>query len=474
MQTPRAASTVYGGLGLLLLIGLAVPPPALAGGVVGTGTAASCTTTALVTAMAGGGTVTFRCGPAPVTIPITTSMQVVKQTAIDGGGLVTFSGNGQSNLFFEVQKGVQLTLTNLTTRDAGGSFAYNFGRLTVANCTLSNNTGPVALYNLGRLTVSKSTFADNGQAILNDGTLAVEDCTFVGNFGTGFGGAITTLRGKVTVSNSTFTRNGSAPGSAGAIFSDSTRMTVTNSRFSNNRGLLSGAIYNRTGRVTVTNSTFTDNSNAGAVDGSFGSGGAIFSGDRLAVENCTFSNNHGGGLDGGAINNGGRLTVANSTFADNRAAASGGGAIYSGAPLMIINSTLAGNGATEGGATLYGSGSTLTLKNTIVANSAEGDNCGGPVAVVDGGHNLDSGSICGFSSARGSLSNTDPHLDPAGLADNGGPTQTIAVEAGSPAINGGSATTCARAPVRNYDQRALVRPGFGSASCTIGAYEFYP
>jgi len=71
-----------------------------------------------------------------------------------------------------------------------------------------------------------------------------------------------------------------------------------------------------------------------------------------------------------------------------------------------------------------------------------------------------------------SFCNTNPLLDPAGLASNGGPTQTIALETMSPAINAGDETVCAAPPVNNLDQRGFVRPGVGATNCSIGAYEF--
>jgi hypothetical protein len=57
------------------------------------------------------------------------------------------------------------------------------------------------------------------------------------------------------------------------------------------------------------------------------------------------------------------------------------------------------------------------------------------------------------------------------LANNGGPTQTIALLADSPAVNAGDESVCAAAPVSNLDQRGYVRPGTGHAQCSIGAYE---
>jgi len=112
-----------------------------------------------------------------------------------------------------------------------------------------------------------------------------------------------------------------------------------------------------------------------------------------------------------------------------------------------------------------------------VANNTEGGNCNG-AAVTDGGHNIDDGTTCDFTgtgctaTTGSSFCSTNPHFDPAGLANNGGPTQTIALLAGSPAINAGDETICAAPPVNNLDQRDFVRPGTGAANCSIGAYEY--
>jgi hypothetical protein len=136
------------------------------------------------------------------------------------------------------------------------------------------------------------------------------------------------------------------------------------------------------------------------------------------------------------------------------------------------------NGAAQGGAidNTVTRGDTrdapcpATLTNTIVANFTQGGNCDG--TITDGGHNLDDGLTCGFTTANGSLSNTNPQFDPAGLKYNGGPTQTIALLANSPAISAGDADVCATAPVNGVDQRSYMRPGTGYANCSIGAYEY--
>src|SRR6266403_324502 len=237
-----------------------------------------------------------------------------------------------------------------------------------------------------------------------------------------------------------------------------------------------GAIFNSSGTVTVTNSTFSGNSASRT-------GGAIFntSGGTLTVTNSTFSNNSAA-ADSGAIRNDGTLTVTNSTFSNNNAGHDGGAIFNNSGSPTVTNSTFSGNSAaTDGGAIFNGSTLTVTVTNSILANSTSGGNCsvsdrGGPI--TDGGHNIDDGGTCGFTGTNcatttgTSFCKTDPLLDPAGLANNGGATQTIALEAGSPAINAANETVCAAPPVNNLDQRGFVRPGVGATNCSIGAYEF--
>jgi hypothetical protein len=171
------------------------------------------------------------------------------------------------------------------------------------------------------------------------------------------------------------------------------------------------------------------------------------------------------------------LSVGNSTFAENSAQYDGrmfggwGGAILNAGEgvLMVTNSTFIGNEATFGGAAIANFG-TAVLRNTIVGASTLGESCEG--TITDGGHNLDSGSSCGFATEGGSSSNVDPKLDPEGLSDHGGPTQTIALAPDSPAIDAGDTEACAATPVNGIDQRGYVRPGEGHTTCSIGAYEY--
>ena len=330
------------------------------------------------------------------------------------------------------------TFQNLTIRNGFGNELAggiaNDGALTIKNAALAGNTAGVGIagvYNEGTLTVINSTFSDNiavgGGAIVNAGTLTVTDSTFSGNFSEGGGGI--SNDGTLIITNSTFSQNG---GHTAAGISNSGTVTVISSTFSDNSGGAGGGVYNE-GTLTVINSTFSDNiAEIGGID-NFG---------ILSVINSTFSDNSG---EVGGIGSGGTLTVTNSTFAGN--------SVVGGVP---------GAGGIAG---------TGILKNTIFASSGSGGNCSG--TFTDNGYNISDDTSCGFT-ASGSRNSTNPLFDPAGLKNNGGPTQTIALDSESPAIDAIPLADCTDSnsnPIHT-DQRGALRPDPGEVACDIGAYEF--
>ena len=205
----------------------------------------------------------------------------------------------------------------------------------------------------------------------------------------------------------------------------------------------------------------------------------------MTIANSTISGNSAND-DGGGIENNGTLTIINSTIALNSASAedygsSGtGGGIVSGGPLTITNSTIVNNFSSCSpdypceGAGIFGN---VTLKNTIVASNflnlpsgQTDDNCTG--TITDAGYNISDDSTCNFG-ATGSQNNTDPGLSSAGLANNGGPTETIALTLGSIAIDVIPIAVCTDQTGKRIttDQRGFPRPDAGEAACDIGAYE---
>ena len=229
-----------------------------------------------------------------------------------------------------------------------------------------------------------------------------------------------------------------------------------------------GGIVNY-GILTIKASTISGN-RAPAVYG--GTGGGIDNRGTLTIQTTTLSGNVeegrvGNGGGGGGIYNSGKVTINNSTISGNSAGGTGGG-IYNRGTLTIHNSTLSGNKAPGGGGIENYSG-TATLQNSIVANSPAGGNCGG--TLTSKGYNLSSDSTCNFNKS-GDLNNTDPMLGP--LQNNGGPTQTMALPSGSPAIDAGNPNGCTdgKGNLLKTDQRGKPRPDKeDSGGCDMGAYE---
>jgi hypothetical protein len=224
-------------------------------------------------------------------------------------------------------------------------------------------------------------------------------------------------------------------------------------------------------------------------------GGAIFAnGTNLDIHDCLFRNNSAGptgiaGGMGGAIfgNSNGTITIVNSTFADNIAEHRGdptvhnsgtdgfGGAIFydtSSSVVKITNCTFSGNTADVG---TYDGFPAASMKGTIFANNTGiliNANCNG--TPTDVGFNISDDASCMFSMASSVNSSTTVRLDPLGLQNNGGPTETIALEAGSDAIDRIPVASCTDqtgAPLET-DQRLFGRPDPANLNaCDSGAYE---
>jgi hypothetical protein len=250
----------------------------------------------------------------------------------------------------------------------------------------------------------------------------------------------------VTLSGLTLTNGNNPIGPGGGIDNRGT-LTLSNSTLSGNSAIGGGGIYNL-GTLTVSNCTLSGNS------ASFG--GGLFN-DKVgpaALTNCTLSGNSAA-RDGGGIFNLRLLTVTNATITANRADAdfdnSGqGGGINSAATLRLRNTIVAGNfhGAASGRDDIFG------------AAEASAFNLVGDGTGLTGISNNDAnGNLVGTA-----LAPLDPRLGP--LQDNGGPTRTHALLAGSPAIDRGLAPGVAP----DTDQRGVSRQG----PPDIGAFEFLP
>ena len=387
---------------IVILTQFVMPRHAYASGTVGSGSPASCTEAALNTALSGGGAVTFNCGSAPHTITVTTTKTISSDTQINGGGLITISGGGNTQVF-SVDASVDLDLTNLS----------------VINGHKNGDGGAIYVNSGATVDILNSTF---------DGNTTLD----------GYGGAIYVNAGTVNITNSTFKNNGADVEGLGDL------------------ALGGGAIQNNDGTVVISGSTFSGN----FVDSHTADGGAIYNGD----------------FDGGfgiPDNNADVLIVTNSTFYNNQllndTAGSAAGAIRSNSTLTITHSTFSNNdsGITETGGeagALTITHGTATIINNIFANSSAAD-CAlrstGTVSGSSGGNLIESNLGCGAS-----VSSADPVL--GALQNNGGPTETMALGASSPAIN--VFASC----VVSTDQRGVARPQPSGGNCDIGAFEYSP
>ena len=224
-------------------------------------------------------------------------------------------------------------------------------------------------------------------------------------------------------------------------------LTITNGNVTDSFG---GGILN-TGTLTVTNSTLSGNSATGVGGGLTDFGGGIFNTGTLTVTNSTLSGNSATGVGvvsgsgGGIFNDLGTVTVTNSTMSGNSASFAGGG-IYNWNP---------------------SSGATLTIGDTILNAGASGANIVNDRGTITSlGYNLSSDDGGGFLTGPVDQINTAPMLGP--LQNNGGPTFTHALLAGSPAINMGNPNFT---PPPDYDQRGPGYPRVVSNRIDIGAFE---
>lgn len=274
-----------------------------------------------------------------------------------------------------------------------------------------------------------------------------------------------------TISGLTLTGGNVASEPGGGILNRGT-LTLSYATVTGNGAESAGGIANASGALTVAYSTVSSNSAArGGGIGTYSDGHGT---PTVTVTHSTIAGNRttpGSGSDGGGIlHAGGPLTVVNSTVSGNSAEVGGGIYSYAGV-LTIVNATVSGNTAQ-----LYGglstNAATTTLQNTILANNLGGDCYLGGASRVNATHSLIEDGSClhaPFGTYIGNLTG-DPGLSP--LQDNGGPTWTHKLLAGSPAIDAGLDVLAVDefgAPLA-FDQRGTL-PRLSRNHVDIGAFE---
>jgi CSLREA domain-containing protein len=195
-------------------------------------------------------------------------------------------------------------------------------------------------------------------------------------------------------------------------------------------------------------------------------GGAIDNSGNLSLFHATVTGNTSGSGGGVATEDNSNTAIYSSTITGNRATGNGGGVTSAGS-LQLQSTTIASNTAAAGGG-LYqestSSASTLMINTLLGPNT--GGSCGGSINGVPRNvtsHNLDADGTCLFASAT---EGTTGNARLASLANNGGPTDTMALGSGSAAINAGDPQLCPAGSAN--DQRYATAVG----TCDIGAFEF--
>jgi hypothetical protein len=381
--------------------------------------------------------------PAPSTIAVVSTLpSVTGATAIVGPGAAQLTISGSDTVRIIETSGEPVAISGLTLAHGSCSFGCglrNVGTLTLENVVVADNTTSI--------TGGTNAFPQGG-GLENTGTMTLVGSTVSGNFSiaknasnqTAASSAGILNHGKLTIVGSTISDNTSSAVSSGGTSASASGPGITNFK-----------------ELTIQRSTISGNlaTASGAAGSNSSQGGGISNANdpvnvKVRIERSTISGN---------------TATASSAFGSQA-----GGFNVFGASFVVSGSTIVGNSAQVSANTT--GGSPATFKNTIVARPlGGGPNCGTTVTSL--GFNLTDTAGCGFTQPTDQAS-TDPMLAPAGLADNGGPTKTIALLAGSAAIDKGLS-----AAGEITDQRGLTRPveipaianAVGGDGTDIGAFE---
>jgi predicted outer membrane repeat protein len=325
---------------------------------------------------------------------------------------------------------------NTTTSPGGGAGLITSGTSTLTRVSISNNSSPL------------------NPGLVMGGPVTIIDSHLDNNVMTGPGGSFTVNAGAIfnyvtgccpsahplTISGSTINGN-SAPGWA-AIASNGA-LTLTNSTVAGNISAVAppsssteATVWVTDANVTVSGSTISGN--AAPTTTPAGTGGVFVNGSvtsSLTLQRSTVTGNTG--KFGGVVMNNG----------------------------FVLDSTIASNGAPAGGVANLLTQGTVTIGRSAIASPVGAASCAGiGTLLYTNGFNFDSGNTCNFTAPTDIVNGGDPLL--GALADNGGATQTLMPQIGSPLVNhipsGDPGCT-------GVDQRGVSRPQ--GPACDIGAVE---
>ncbi|MFT0788522.1 choice-of-anchor Q domain-containing protein, partial [Synechococcus sp. H55.10] len=376
----------------------------------------------------------------------------------------------------------------------GGVFVDAGGQFKIANAQISNNKATSlggGVYSLSTVTVTDSEISSNGAGqdgggLYNKGTLTISSTGISDNgAGQNGGGLYNDSGGQATITSAGISSNGAGQ-DGGGLYNKGT-LTISNAGISDNgAGQNGGGLYNDSGgKVTITSAGISTN-------GVGQDGGGLYNKGTLTIDVTGISSNNAGQNGGGLYNDsGGTATITATEISFNNTPWAGGGLyVSSSSTVSLTNSTLSGNSAGQKGGGIHNLGTvklsfvtvasnsassgggifnnaTANIRQSIVAISPSGNNCSGSLTASGVNFATDTSCGSGFTSVTPAVLNLGP------LTNNGGSTQTHALQVPSAAIDAvpsGQCTDLNGNPV-NQDQRGSGFPRPAGARCDAGAYE---
>ncbi|KAA1257883.1 putative outer membrane protein PmpB precursor [Rubripirellula obstinata] len=410
--------------------------------------------------------------PVPALAALLSNVTVASNTAAEEGGGIWSGATAMSLNDSLIQNNTALSGDNASLDQGGGGIYSTVGTLTVNGSTIEGNDATAGggsgggIYHDGiSLALNASgtaasivrgnragthgggIFATGDLLTMNDSVIGGPDLMDRNDAAVDGGGIYVDVDTDAVILRTDISRNLAMRNGGGIWKSISSALVVsdgstidTNAAGGDAANQGGGGIFSAGGLTTVTDSTVLGN----VANGISGSGGGIFNNGNLSIVNSEISGSFAN-LDGGGIFNDGNVSVINSTLAGNTATGIGGGIASEGGSVALASVTIADNAAETGGG-IGASGGTVLATNSIITRNTATTDSDVFGALTDDGNNLVS---------------VDAGL--AGLAENGGPTRTIALLAGSPALGAGDAGNL------TIDQRGTARPQGGATD--IGAFE---
>ncbi|MDR3456701.1 MAG: right-handed parallel beta-helix repeat-containing protein [Verrucomicrobiae bacterium] len=382
---------------------------------------------------------------------------------------------------------------------ANGGAIVNSGNMSARNCQFLNNTagwggdgtpGYVAIY-LHQFTAGgNGGNGGSGGAVYDTGTMALTNCTFGGNtsgYG-GSGGYGSSGFSTIYPPTQTYPGPGWNGGNAGNAGNGSAVWSATGARFVsctfyNNSTGSGGNGGNGGDAIMPTPSYYQFN---GGYAGNAGSGTLYCTGTCQLVA-CTFYNNNtgnggSGGSGGAGVNYAGYMgSSGNMGNGANAGNGGSGGAIFgprnSNTNFTLLNVLIAGNACSYAGSAGSAGARVVSATGPAGTNGLSAIDGTGPDLsgfFASRGHNfvsLGDGSTGFTNNVRSDIVGSGSAMDAMvnGLADNGGPVQTCALQPGSPAVDAGDDSLPGSPWYLATDARGYPRKS--GAHVDIGAYE---